>query len=161
MGRRLHAQTILTVSPGGCAVIGAEGAAEMGRVIEPPAETDLADRQGAMGRAGQIGTAMFQPSLPQIMAEARAGLLEELLDVARRHMLLVGNLPQREIAIAELALDGLADAMEIAGAGNIETACRRAFGEARNDEFGQRDFDGADMFVGQFLKVRDDGAQEA
>ncbi len=87
----------------------------MGRVVKPPAEADVADRQIAMGGASEIGMAMFQPALAQILAKAEARLLKQFLDVAGGYMLLFGNMMQCQVAIAELKFDCLGYAMKIAG----------------------------------------------
>jgi hypothetical protein len=58
------------------AVVGAERAAEMSRIVESPTEADLADRQMTMGNAREIGTTMFEPPSAQILTETHSGLLE-------------------------------------------------------------------------------------
>ena len=113
-----------------------------------------------MRGARQIGMAMLQPALPQILTEAHPCLLEQLLYIAGGHALLIGDLMQGKVAIAELEFDRLGDAMEIAGPGDIETAHRRAFREAGDDELGKRDLDRSDMFVRQLLEIVDDGMQQ-
>lgn len=58
--------------------------------------------------SGHSGLEAFQ-RLPQVLAETEAGLAEQLPDVARRRVLLIGEALQREFAVVELGLDGLAD----------------------------------------------------
>ena len=58
-----------------------------------------------MGWIGKIGTAPLQSSLAEVMGEALAGVLKQLLKVARRDIVCGSNVRQREVGIAHASLD--------------------------------------------------------
>src|ERR1700730_7752101 len=94
----LDCAAAISIGARGDAIICAKRAAEMRRVIETPTKTDLADRKVAMSSTREIGPAMLEPPLAQVLAETQIGGLKQFLDVARRDTLLIGQSLQTQIA---------------------------------------------------------------
>ena len=89
-----------------------EHPAEMRGIVKTVAVGDFRDRMMRLGRAGQFCRGPLQPALAQIMREARAGTLKQLLQIALGYALSLRHPRRRQIGIVELAFDGLAKTMQ-------------------------------------------------
>ncbi len=127
----------------------------MGRAVEAPAEADVRYRQAGADGAGQVQAAALQPARPQIVGKAVARRFEQFLQRPGRNAVGGGDLAQGQVRLRQQGLDGLADPVQVGRTGRIGAAqggwriLRRQVGD---QEFGQGQFNGAQLLRGQFAQ---------
>ena len=110
-----------------------EGAAEMRGIGKAVAVGDFGDRMMRFGRVGEIGPGALQAPLPDVMREIVAAAFEQFLQITLRDALCLRDARRRQLAIPEIALDDLADAVQDRRRGRAA-----AFGNGGRELLGQR-----------------------